>query len=113
MNEKTEAFYKAVERNGLDSSFTLMNALASDKLGVHLDDIIEDAVRAMERPTCRIRYEKAKDGTERYVFETKRNDDETFGFMCSYELRDDMLHYQALTQVRELIKLGYRVIFSE
>lgn len=64
---------------------------------------------------CRIRFqsiENSPDGKERYIFEIRQADEKEYGFMCSYDLQNDMLHFTALTQVRELLKLGYDVFFG-
>ena len=109
-SKKAEAFFDKVESAGLSRAFGRMNDIASDELGVYLEDIIEDAVYEMEKPVCRVRYED-KDG-ERYIFETRRADEDEYQFACSYEMVDDRIYYQALTQVREYMKLGYEICFK-
>lgn len=110
--KKTDLFFEEVEQNGLSSAFGKLSEIASDKLGAYLEDIIDDTVYEQERPVCRIRYQPIEDGPESYIFETRKSDEEAWGFMCSYELKGDMLHFTALTQVRELIKMGYTVRFA-
>ena len=110
--KKTDQFFEEVERKGLDPAFGKLSEIASDKLGAYLEDIIDDAVCEMERPVCRIRYQPIEDGPESYIFEIRKSDVEEWGFLCSYELKGDMLHFTALTQVRELIKMGYDICFA-
>lgn len=43
---------------------------------------------------------------EHYVFESKRSDENEWGTEVAFKLIDDRLSYQALTQVREWMRLG-------
>lgn len=64
-------------------------------------------------PECRIRYcEKDQDGHECYIFEIRQSDEEEFGFAKSFRIIDDRISYMVLTEIRELIKLGYNITFA-
>lgn len=111
--KKTNDFFAKVKAAGLEDVFGKMTGIAFETLGCYLEDLIDDGVYEQERPECRIRYcEKDQDGDECYVFEIRQNDKEEFGFSKSFRLIDDRISYQALTEVRELMKLGYDVRFA-
>lgn len=111
--KKTDEFFDKLTKAGLNAAFDKMTGIASSTIGVYLEDIIDDAVAEMERPVCRIRYcEKDQDGDECFIFETRQSNEEEFGFSMSFRLIDDRISYQALTQVRELIKMGYDICFA-
>lgn len=111
--KKTDAFFDAVSAAGLDSAFGKMSTMSSETIGVFLEDLIDDAVAEMERPVCRIRYcEKDQDGHECFIFEIRQSDEGEYGFSKSFRLIDDRISYQALTEVRELIRLGYNICFA-
>ena len=55
---------------------------------------------------------KQDDGKETYIFEIRKVDENEYGFMCSYGLKDNMVNYQALIQIRELIEIGYYICFA-
>ena len=109
--EKTEKFFEALEKAGLSKAFSKMSDIAFDTLGAYLEDIVDDAVYEMQKPECRVRYEK-KDDKEWYIFENRQNEEEEFGLDMAFELRDDMVSYQALTKVRELLRRGYDIRFK-
>lgn len=108
---KTEEFFEALEKAGLSKAFSKMSDIAFNTLDAYLEDIVDDAVYEMQKPVCRVRYEK-KDGKEWYIFETRQNEEDEFGLDTAYELQNDMIYYQALTQVRELFRLGYDITFK-
>ncbi len=111
--KKTDDFFAKIEAAGLTKAFEKMAGIAYDTLGCYLEDLIDDAVFEMEKPKCRIRYcEKDQDGDECYIFETRQNDEEEYGLTASYRLIDDRISYQALTQVREMVRLGYDIHFA-
>lgn len=111
--KKTNAFFDKVSKAGLDGAFGKMSTIASETVGVYLEDIIDDMVAEMERPSCRIRYcEKDQHGHECFIFEIRQNDEEEYGFSKSFRLIDDRISYQALTEIRELIRLGYDICFA-
>lgn len=69
--------------------------------------------KKMERPECRIRYcEKDQDGHECYIFEIRQSGEEEFDFAKSFRLIDDRISYTALTEIRELTRLGYSITFA-
>lgn len=69
--------------------------------------------KKMNQPECRIRYcEKDQDGHECYIFEIRQNGEEEFDFAKSFRLIDDRISYMALTEIRELTKLGYSITFA-
>lgn len=111
--KKTDEFFEKIEKAGLDRAFERMSTIASDTLGCYLEDIIDDSVYEMEKPECRVRYcEKDQDGHEVYIFEIRQHGEEEYGFSKSFRLIDDRISYQALTEIRELLRLGYDICFA-
>ena len=49
---------------------------------------------------------------EYYVFEIKRSDETEWGTEVAFKLIDDMLNYQAITQIREWQRHGVDFHFS-
>lgn len=112
-NQKIENFFKNVEKAGLLRAYNKIDEIASATLDSCLEDIIDDLLSLDERPQCRIRYcEKDDSGKECYIFEIRQSHDEEFGFSMSFALVNDMLSYKALTQIRELKRMGYEVFFG-
>ena len=110
--KKTDDFFAKIEAAGLSNAFAKMSGIAFETIGCYLEDLIDDAVHEMEKPECRIRYcEKDQDGDEYYIYET-RQDEEEFGFSKSFRLIDDRISYQALTELRELMRIGYDIHFT-
>lgn len=69
--------------------------------------------KKMNQPECRIRYcERDQDGHECYIFEVRQSDEKEYDFAKSFRLIDDRISYMALTEIRELIKLGYSITFA-
>ena len=61
----------------------------------------------------RIRYVEDWNGRgEHYLFESKWSDENEWGLDTAFHLEDDMIHYTALTKVREWLRLGVDVRFS-
>lgn len=111
--QKTKDFFAKIEAAGLSKAFGKMTGIAFETLGCYLEDLIDDAMYEAEKPECRIRYcEKDQDGDECYIFEIRQSENEEFGFSKSFRLIDDRISYQALTAVRELMKLGYDIHFA-
>lgn len=114
IKEKADRFWNKVDMAKLTYPASRICDIAEDELGTRLEDIIDEYLARELRPECRIRYESAKesrDGKEKYIFEIRRSKDENYGFMCSFDLQNDMIHYTALTEVRELLNMGYDVHF--
>lgn len=112
-SKKTDLFYEKLEKAGLMRAMYKIEQIANDVLEETLEDIIDDAMYEEERPQCRIRYcEKDAEGNECYIFEIRQDHNEEFGFCMSFRLINDMLSYQALTQIRELKKMGYDIYFA-
>ena len=88
--------------------------------------VIDESIEDPDKPRleCRIRYEENWSGQgEYYVFENKWTDEEGWGLDCAFPLvsyddgklvvgKGDLLNYQALTKVRELMKLGIQFYFA-
>ena len=111
--KKTDDFFAKIEAAGLSSAFAKMSGIASETIGCYLEDLIDDAVYEMEKPECRIRYcEKDQDGDECYIYETRQDEGEEFGLSKSFRLIDDRISYQALTELRELMRLGSGIHFA-
>ena len=110
--KKTDAFFEQVSAAGLDGAFGKMSTIASNTLGVYLEDIVDDMVAEMERPVCRVRYQKTEDGSEAYVFEERRADEEEYHFAVLYPMVNDTVSFQAVTQIREYLRMGYDICFA-
>jgi len=65
------------------------------------------------RLECRIRYEEDWKGQgEYYIFENKWTNEEEWGLDTAFALKDDRISYEALTKVRELMKMGIHFYFG-
>ena len=111
-SKKTETFFEKVEAAGLSEAFGKLTTIASETVGIYLEDMVDDMVSEMESPVCRVRYEKKETGEEAYIFETRRAEEEEYHFAVLYAMQNDMISYRALTQVREYLKMGYEVCFG-
>lgn len=109
--EKVQGFLDEVAKRGLWSSFEQISALCQEKLFFDLEESIEAMLEEEERPICRVRYEE-KDGREQYIFENRQHDEDEFGLDMAFHLQNDMVSYQALTKVREYLRLGYHICFK-
>ena len=109
--KKTAKFDTAIEKAGLFPAYDKLNKIAEETLGTFLDDMIEQTVKEDCKPECRGRYIQNNEG-EWYNFEIRQNEDDNFGLDTSFRLVDGRLNYQALTKIRELMKLGYRIYFT-
>lgn len=59
----------------------------------------------------RIRYDEDwRDLGEHYVFEYKFEDEDDWSFECAAPIVNDMVHYTALTKIREWGKIGIKDI---
>lgn len=47
-----------------------------------------------------------------HIYETRQDEGEEFGLSKSFRLIDDRISYQALTELRELMRLGYGIHFA-
>ena len=66
-----------------------------------------------EKLEARIRYEEDWNGMgEHFVYELKRADEDEWGLDSAFKLIDDRLSYQALTKIREYMRLGIDFHFS-
>ena len=62
---------------------------------------------------CRIRYEENWRGEgEYFIFECKFADEDEWGLDTAFKCEDDRISYQALTKIRELMKMGIRFYFA-
>ena len=109
--DRIELFAEAVEKAGLMDAFIKLSEIASNEVGAYLDDIIAEYMAWEDKPLARIRYVE-RDGTESYICEFRMSEEDDWSFDSSWELREDMIHYTALTKVRELMKQGYRISFK-
>lgn len=109
--EKIAKFDTSIEKAGLFPAYDKLNNIAEETLGTFLDDMIEQTVKEDCKPECRVRYIQNNEG-EWYNFEIRQNEDDNFGLDTSFQLVDGRLNYQALTKIRELMKLGYRIYFT-
>ena len=61
----------------------------------------------------RIRYEEDWNGRgEYYIFENKWSNEEEWGLECAFPLVNDMVHYEALTLIRQWQRLGMEFYFG-
>lgn len=109
--DKTEKFWDRLEDCGARMSTAKLCEVAQEELGAELEDIIDEWLEEQHKPICRIRYQSFEEGPESYIFELRKDEDDDWSFMCSYELKNDMVHFTALTQIRELMRKGYGICF--
>ena len=61
---------------------------------------------------CRIRYEEDWNGNgEYYIFENKWTNEEEWGLDTAFCLIDNRLNYEALTKIRELMRMDIHFYF--
>jgi len=75
---------------------------------------------AKDKLQCRIRYEEDWNGQgEYFIFENKWTNEDHWGLDTAFKLRDSetekgaLIHYTALTKIRELQALGIEFYFSK
>lgn len=69
-----------------------------------------DTPRYMER----IRYDENWNGEgEHFVFEGKWSNEDEWGLVSAFPLKNDMIHYTALTKIREMKSLGIDFYFKK
>lgn len=87
----------------------------------HADEIYECNIVDPDEPylEARIRYVEDWNGQgEYYVFENKWTNEEEWGLDVAFKLQDSaeekgvLLHYEALTKIRELMNLGIPFYFA-
>ena len=113
--KKTEILERKLAANGLERAIDRLDGHVSDIFGEGLYDILDDYERREGRPLARVSYEeKSKycDGQEAYVIylDTERNGD--WGMSCAFSLVNDRVSYQLVTQIRELMRLGYDILWK-
>ena len=113
--KKTDQFEKKVSAAGLDRAVERLDGFVEEFFGESLYDILNSHDRRERRPLARVAYEehsKYCDGGEAYVIylDTERTGD--WGMSVAYSLRDDRVSYQLVTQIRELMRLGYEIRWS-
>jgi len=66
------------------------------------------------RLECRIRYEADWCGRgEHFIFENKWTNEDEWGFDTAFKLVDERLSYEALTKIRELMRMGIDFYFAK
>ena len=113
--KKTEQLNQKLEAAGLFRATDRVDALVEDIYGESWYDILDEHERREARPLARVAYEEKSrycDGGEAYVIylDPERNGDWGMSVACS--LRDNMVSYQLVTQIRELMRLGYEIIWK-
>ena len=62
----------------------------------------------------RIRYEEDWKGIgEHFIYETKWSDENEWGLDTAFKLVDDMISYQALTKIREMMRNNIDFYFGK
>jgi len=66
----------------------------------------------MKVKRARIVYEERSEfnkGGEAYAIYTNPNGNEDWGFCCAFPMNNDLVSYRLVTQIRELMNLGYEI----
>jgi len=113
--KKTEQLNQKLEAAGLFRATDRVDALVEEIYGECLYDILDEHERREARPLARVAYEEKSgycDGGEAYVIylDPERNGD--WGMSVACALKENMVSYQLVTQIRELMRLGYEIIWK-
>ena len=113
--KKTDQLEEKVNAAGLGRAVDRLDGLVEGLFGESLYDILNEYDRRERRPLARVAYEehsKYCDGGEAYVIylDTERKGD--WGMSVACPLRDDRVSYQLVTQIRQLMHLGYEIRWS-
>ena len=113
--KKSEMLDRKLEANGLARAAYRIDGHVRDIYDEGLFDILDDYERREARPLARVAYEENShycDGLEAYVIylDPERKDD--WGMCMACALKDDRVSYQLVTQIRELMRLGYEIIWK-
>ena len=99
----------AIEANNKDEIERMLDGMP------HADRIWDEKIEDPDENIleARIRYCENWNGKgEHYVVETKWTHEEEWGLDTAFPLRDDNIHYTALTKVRELMNMGIPFYFA-
>lgn len=113
--KKSELLDRKLEAAGLSRATDRVDALVEEVYEEGLFTILDEYERREARPLARVAYEEEShycDGGEAYVIylDSERNGDWGMSVACS--LRDNMVSYQLVTQIRELMRLGYEILWK-
>ena len=113
--KKTEQLNQKLEAAGLFRATDRVDALVEEIYGECLYDILDEHERRGVRPRARVAYEEKSqyaDSGEAYVIylDTGRSGD--WGMSVACPLKENMVSYQLVTQIRELMRLGYEIIWK-
>lgn len=115
MNKKIEVFEAKLEAARLTRAAYDISRHVSNVYDEGLFEILEEYERMENRPLARVSYEKESkfcNGQKAYVvyLDPQRTDD--WGLDMAFPLNNDMVSFQLVTKIRELMKLGYEIIWS-
>lgn len=82
----------------------------------HADRIYDCKIIDPDDPhyIVRIRYDENWNGEgEHFIFEGKWSNEDNWGFVSAFQLMNNMIHYTALTKIRELKNLGIEFYFKK
>lgn len=110
--KKTNLLENKVNAAGLGRAVDRLDGLVEELFGEGLYDILDDYDRRESRPLARVAYEehsKYCDGGEAYVIYLDAQRTGEWGMSVACPLRDDRVSYQLVTQIRQLMNLGYEI----
>jgi len=113
--KKTEQLNKKVCDAHLGGAVDRLDGFVEELFGESLYDILDEYDRRERRPLARVAYEsnsKYCDGGEAYVIYLDAERTGNWGMSVACPLRDDRVSYQLVTQIRELMRLGYEIRWS-
>ena len=110
--KKTDLLEDKVNAAGLGRAVDRLDGLVADIFDEGLYDILDEYDRRESRPLARVAYEEKSqycDGGEAFVIylDTERTGDWGMSVACS--IKDERVSYQLVTQIRELMRLGYEI----
>lgn len=113
--KKTELLEEKVAAAELSRAADRLDGLVAEVFEDGLYDLLDEQEQREGRPLARVAYEEKSrycNGGEAYVIylDTARSGD--WGMSCACPVKNDMVSYQLVTQIRELMRLGYEIRWS-
>lgn len=112
--EKSNVLENILTSANLNRAAYEISEHVSDVYGEDLFEILDAHERMESRPLARVTYEEHSqfcDGKEAYVIYIDPHRKNDWGMDMAFPLVNDMVSYQLVTKIRELMKQGYEVIW--
>ena len=110
MDKRTFTVTMEIEAYSEEQVYGMMDRLLNDRRCLSFDIEDENERKYLER--CR--YEADWNGKgEHFIFEGRWTDDDDWGLDMAVPVKNDMIHYTALTKIRELMRQDVEFFFGD